>query len=105
MSGRNRQGDWGDFPDRARQPLGPGAARPRKGYGYQQLGARMPGQPPGKPNGGGRSRFVTIVVLVVAAVIVAIGGLVASSGSSGSDSTVSLSLLPFPQNTSTTLGQ
>jgi hypothetical protein len=128
MSGGSRQGDWGDIPDRARQPLGPGAARRRRGYsqqrasaarrgypqdysdlatrgGYQQPGARMPGQRPGQPNGGGRSRFVAVVVLVVAAVIVIVGGIAASSGSSGSGSSVSLSLLPFPQNTSTTLGQ
>lgn len=65
----------------------------------------MPGQRAGQPNGGNRSRFVAIVVLVVAAVIVIIGGIAASSGSSGSGSVVSVSLLPFPQNTSTTLGQ
>jgi hypothetical protein len=128
MSGRSRQGDWGDFPDRARQPLGPGAVSQRRsggqqrsggarrGYpqdysglatrgGHQQSGARMPGQRPGSSNGGSRSRFVAVLVLVVAAVIVVVGGLAVSGGSSGSGSSVSLSLLPFPQNTSTTLGQ
>jgi hypothetical protein len=107
MNGRSRQGDWDVFPDRARQPLGPGAARSRRAGrgGSQQPGARLPGQRPGQPNGGARSRFVAILVLVVAAVIVVVGGIAASSGSSGSGATVSVSLLPFPQNTSTTLGQ
>lgn len=105
MSGRSRQRDWVDLPDRARQPLGPGAARQRRGSGQLRSGARMPGQRPPQPNGGSRSRFVAVVVLVVAAVIVVIGGLAVSGGASGSGSSVSLSLLPFPQNTSTTLGQ
>jgi hypothetical protein len=128
MSGRSRQRDWGGFPDRARQPLGPDAARQRRGSGqqrsggarrgypqdysglttrdgYQQPGARMPGQRPGQANGGSRSRLVAVVVLVVTAVIVVIGGLAVTSGSTGSGSTVSLSLLPFLQNTSTTLEQ
>jgi hypothetical protein len=128
MSGRSGQGDWGDFPDRARQPLGPAAARSRRGSGqrrsggarrdypedysdlavrggYQPPGGRVPGQRPGRANGNGRSRFVAIVVLIVVAVIVVIGGIAASSGSSGAGATVSVSLLPFPQDTSTTLGQ
>jgi hypothetical protein len=65
----------------------------------------MPGQRPGQANGGSRSRLVAVVVLVVTAVIVVIGGLAVTSGSTGSGSTVSLSLLPFLQNTSTTLEQ
>jgi hypothetical protein len=131
MSGRNRQGDWGEFTERARQPLGPGgAAGQRRGTGqrrrgsgrggdapdypdlasrggYRQHGARVPQSRFGQANGGGRSRFVAILVLVVAAVIVAIGGIAASQGDSaaGSGATVSISILPFPQNTVTTATQ
>jgi hypothetical protein len=103
MSGRSYQGDWGDYPARARQPLGPEAARQRRGHTQRQPGVRGPGQVPVRPNGGGRSRFIAIVVLVVAAVIVVIGGIAAASGSGLG--TVPVSLLPFPQNTSTTTGQ
>jgi hypothetical protein len=103
MSGRSYQEDWGDYPARARQPLGPEAARQRRGHPQRRPGARGPVQAPGQPNGGSRSRFIAIVVLVVAAVIVTIGGIAAASGSGSA--TVSVSLLPFPQNTSTSTGQ
>jgi hypothetical protein len=134
MSGRSRQGDWGEYSDRARQPLRSGAARQRRGASrqrpdsgrnghprgypdsaagagyepdFQQARARVPQTRPGRPNGGGRSRFVAIVVLIVAAVIVTIGGMAASQSgsSSGSGATVSISILPFPQNTVTTAAQ
>jgi hypothetical protein len=131
MSSRNRQGDWAEFSDRARQPLAPGGTGQRRGNGqqrpssqrrddsrdypdptasrggYQQPGARMPQSRLDQRNGGRRSRLVAVLVLLVAAVIVTIGGIAASeSGSSGgSGATVSISLLPFPQNTVTTAAQ
>jgi hypothetical protein len=134
MSGRSRQGDWGEYSDRARQPLRSGGARQRRGSSrkqpgsvgngyprgysdpaarggyepeYQQARARVPQTRPGQPNGGGRSRFVAVVVLVVAAVIVTIGGMAApqSGSSSGAGATISISILPFPQNTVTTTAQ
>jgi len=130
MSGRNRQGDWGEFSDRARQPLGPGAGGRRRGRGqqrqsgagsgypqnhpglatrgaYQQRGSGVPQPRFDQRDNGGRSRFVAVIVLMVAAVIVIIGGIAASQGASstGSGATVSISLLPFPQNTVTTAPQ
>jgi hypothetical protein len=131
MSSRNRQGDWGEYSGRARQPLAPGGTGQRRRNGqqrpgsvrrddyrdypdptatrgsYQQPGARMPQSRLDQPNGGRRSRLVAILVLLVAAVIVTIGGIAASqsSSSAGSGATVSISILPFPQNTVTTATQ
>jgi hypothetical protein len=127
MSGQRRQGDWEDFEDRARQPLGPdgvgqrrsrgpqGPRGSRRGHpqnysdlamrgGHRQPASNVPGSREGQVNGG-RSRFVALLVLAVAAVVVIIGGIAASSGDAAGGSSVSVSLLPFPRNTVTSATQ
>lgn len=120
MGSRDEQRDWDDLPlQRARQPLGPdGIAqrrsrplqrRPDQRRGTPRQGntrpSARPTEPGRRPEDGSRSRLVAVVVLVVAAVIVVIGGIAATTGDVGSGSSVSISILPFPQNTDTTLAQ
>lgn len=129
MGSRNDQRDWDDLPlQRARQPLGPDGIAQRRSRPLQRsLGSKRryspqskadpaykaarqrPGasssQPGRRPDDGSRSRFVALLVLVVAAVILIIGGIVTTTGGIGSGSTVSISILPFPQSTDTTLAQ
>lgn len=130
MNGRGRQGDWPEYQDRARQPLGPGTMGQKRGRGQQRPRGAYRGDPSGyqgpAPNGtygysgsrrpqmgsdqrnaGGRSRFAAILVLIVAAVIVVVGGLAATEDGSvvGAGETVSISILPFPGDTSTSVGQ
>lgn len=129
MAGRDDQRDWEDIPlQRARQPLGPdgiaqrrsrplqrpmGAPRgrsPQRGVGPASRGVRQgPGaggsQSGRRPDDGARSRLLAVIVLLVAAVVVTIGGIVATTGVAGTGSAVSVSILPFPQSTDTTLSQ
>ncbi len=122
MSDRDKLGDWGERPDRARQPLGPSGIEQRRARGLQRAARtvhRMHPQEPGGPESGaggpqggnrrtgqnGRSRLVAILVLVVVAVIVTIGGIVAATGSISAGSSVPVSILPFPQSTDTTVAQ
>ena len=112
-SGRGRQTEWEDLEDRARQPVGPEGVGRRSPGRSSSGGRRQPVQGHSRGKSGGRrpgrtaelgpSRFIAVLVLVVVAVIVVIGGIAATTGGAGSG--VSISILPFPQNTDTTITQ
>ena len=112
MAADDRQQDWGERPSRARQPLGPDGFNRRRGIGGRVGPGRQasmrgsdPRSDPNRRGDGGRSRFVAVLVLVVAAVIVIVGGIAATAGDIGSGTGVSISILPFPAETSDTTAQ
>ena len=120
MSAHEREPEWGEYQDRARQPVGPdgfgrknGIGR-RTGAGARQSNARgRAGHPrnrdprsmSGRPGDGDRSRLIAVLVLMVAAVIVIVGGIAATTGDAGSGTGVSISILPFPQETNASATQ
>ena len=120
MRERERQPEWGGYQDRARQPIGPDGFNRKNGIGRRaRAGGRQvtargragdpynrdPRSAGGQGGDGGRSRLVAVLVLMVAAVIVIIGGIAATTGDAGSAAGVSISILPFPQETNTSVTQ